>query len=94
LDTIDIKIPFFKQVNSEEVQNIMSKYAGIIKSYQGLNKAADLLNELITHSAKSNTFKLSDFESTVIAEVALLLIKDAQGKTENKGVYYNTDLVH
>jgi len=94
LDTIDIKIPFFKQVNSEEVQNIMSKYAGIIKSYQGLNKAADLLNELIAHSAESNRFKLSDFESTVIAEVALLLIKDAQGKTENKGVYYNTDLVH
>jgi L-aspartate oxidase len=89
----DEKLPSLKNMDRIKVQNNMSKYAGIIKSNQGLFKADALLNELDEGAEKINEFDLYHFESYILLQVAKLLIKDAINKKENKGVFYNQDLV-
>jgi aspartate oxidase len=86
-------IPSLKKIDRSAVQNIMSTYAGIVKSNEGLTKGLQLLNELFENSTHSQSFNLADFETNVILQVAILLIKDAQSKQSNKGVFYNIDLV-
>jgi aspartate oxidase len=71
----------------------MSKYAGIVKSKEGLSKAFEALSIIKENAAVLNKFNLENFESNCILEVAIMLIHDAQNQTSNKGVYYNIDLV-
>jgi L-aspartate oxidase len=89
----DEKLPSLKNMDRIKVQNNLSKYAGIIKSNQGLLIASVLLNELDEGAEKINEFDLYHFESYILLQVAKLLIKDAINKKENKGVFYNQDLV-
>ena len=87
------RFPSYKMVDREKVQILMSKYAGVVKTIEGLEKALSELNEIKNSRILSDVFDLSDFESNCIVEGALLLIKDALAQTANKGVFYNTDLV-
>ncbi|MCX8483342.1 MAG: FAD-binding protein, partial [Crocinitomicaceae bacterium] len=91
--SVEDSIPRLKKIDRAVVQNIMSTYVGIIKSNEGLTKGFRLLNELFENSADAKAFNLADFETNVILKVAILLIKDAQTKHSNKGVFYNIDLL-
>ena len=86
-------MPKYKIVDKKQVQYLISKYAGIIKTNEGLEKALDQLNEIKNNAILNDDFELVDFESNCILEVAILLIKDALSQTANKGVFYNLDLV-
>jgi L-aspartate oxidase len=87
------ELPILKQIDKKVVQQIMSKYAGIIKSKEGLNAAFDQLSNMKENASVLPNFDIENFEANCILEVAILLIQDAQNKTTNKGVYYNIDLV-
>ena len=89
----DIQLPTTRNINRIQVQEYMSHYAGIVKSNQGLMRASELLNELDLHSEMDLVFDFHHFESNIVLQVAKLLIKDAINKKENKGVFYNKDLV-
>jgi L-aspartate oxidase len=86
-------LTIFKSIDKKAVQHIMSKYAGIVKSKEGLSKAFEALSIIKENAAVLNKFNLENFESNCILEVAIMLIQDAQNQTSNKGVYYNIDLV-
>ena len=88
-----MELPKYKIVDKKQVQYLISKYAGIIKTNEGLEKALDQLNEIKNNAILNDDFELADFESNCILEVAILLIKDALSQTANKGVFYNLDLV-
>lgn len=85
--------PKFKIVDRKLVQNLMSEYAGIIKTNQSLEKALVQLNEIKNSSIFNEKFDLNDFESNCILDVAIELVKDAISQKTNKGVFYNLDLV-
>ena len=88
-----LQLPVTKNINRTQVQDYMSHYAGIVKSNQGLIKASELLNELESNAEIMNEFEFHHFESDIVLQVAKLLIQDAINKKENKGVFYNKDLV-
>lgn len=88
-----LQLPITKNINRTQVQDYMSHYAGIVKSNQGLIRASELLNELDLQNEIDNEFDYYHFESNIVLQVAKLLIKDAINKKENKGVFYNKDLV-
>jgi L-aspartate oxidase len=89
----DIQLPTTRNINRTQVQEYMSHYAGIVKSNQGLMRASELLNDLDLHNEMDLAFDFHHFESNIVLQVAKLLIKDAISKKENKGVFYNKDLV-
>ena len=88
-----MEIPSYKMIDRKQVQFLMSNYAGIVKTNEGLAKALSQLNEIKNNAILNKAFDLADFESNCILEAAILLIKDALLQTANKGVFYNTDLV-
>jgi len=92
-EATNVEIPLFKSFDRSHIQNLMQKYAGIVKSNDGLEDALNQLNEMKNNSEFNNVFNLIDFENTCLLEVAILLIKDALSQTTNKGVFYNIDLV-
>ena len=88
-----LPIPAIKKVNRKLVQQIMSKYAGIVKSNTGLTLALEELTAMKNEALLMNEFSLEDFESNCILQVAIYLIQNALSQVTNKGVYYNTDLI-
>jgi L-aspartate oxidase len=85
--------PRLREINKKVVQQIMSKYAGIVKSKEGLREAFEQLNTLKNTAVFSPNFSIENFEANCILEVAIMLIEDAQNQTSNRGVFYNIDLV-
>ena len=81
------------KVDKSEIQKIISSSAGIIKSNEGLNKAMHQLLELKSKAIKCAEFSLSNYEANCLLEIAILLIQDAINQKENKGVYFNLDLI-
>ena len=77
----------------QTIQNILSTYAGIVKSTAGLSKALELLLEIKNKTPKDSVFSFASFEAGCVLETAILLIQDAQEQKENKGVFYNINLV-
>jgi L-aspartate oxidase len=86
-------IPDTFKIDKKQIQNIISEYAGIIKTSTGLDEAMRQLLEIKQHKIKNSTFNLDDFEAGIMLEVAILLIQDAQNQNTNKGVFYNKDFV-
>ena len=70
----------------------MSKYAGIIKSTEGLRDALEQLSIIKEKAAFIPNFNMEYFEANCLLKVAIILVKDAQIQTTNKGVFYNIDL--
>ena len=93
IQELDIELPILNDINKSDVQEIMSKYAGIVKSNQGLKNAYEQLHKLKNSAAQNSNFDIEHFEANCILDVALLLIHDAQIQSSNKGVFYNSDLV-
>jgi L-aspartate oxidase len=93
IQELDIELPILNDINKSDVQEIMSKYAGIVKSNQGLNDAYEQLSKIKNSAIKTSNFSIEHFEANCILYAALLLIHDAQLQSSNKGVFYNSDLV-
>jgi L-aspartate oxidase len=110
---LPIAIPTSYPLNIKQVQEIISEFAGIIKTNEGLAMAQQQLlalkedaiqQSLSKKSLKKNTavndiatkhteFCYEHWEAMVVLEAAILLIKDAQTQIQNKGVFYNTNLI-
>ena len=86
------ELPILKKIDKKVVQQIMSKYAGIIKSNEGLREALEQLSIIKEKAAFIPNFNMEYFEANCLLEVAIILVKDAQIQTTNKGVFYNIDL--
>jgi len=93
IQELDIELPILNDINKSDVQEIISKYAGIVKSNQGLNDAYEQLSKIKNSASQNSNFDITYFEANCILYVALLLIHDAQLQSSNKGVFYNSDLV-
>ncbi len=91
---VDIVLPILNNIHKLDVQQIMSKQAGIVKSKQGLKEAYEQLCNIKNSAVQNSNFDIEHFEANCILEVALLLIQDAQKQISNKGVFYNSDLVN
>lgn len=81
------------KVDKSAIQKIISSNAGIVKSNEGLKKAMLQLLEIKAEALECDEFNLFDFEANCLLETAILLIQDALNQKENKGVFYNVDLV-
>ena len=92
LDT-DIETNTLLKVEKSEIQKIISSTAGIVKSNEGLNKAMYQLLEIKSKAIECTEFSLSNYEANCLLETAVLLIQDAINQKENKGVYFNVDLI-
>jgi len=80
------------EIDRNQVQTLMSQHAGIIKHTNGLKVAlAELKN--IKSNASAVAFNPYDYTSGVLLEVGIMLIKDALNQQQNRGVFYNEDLV-
>jgi aspartate oxidase len=86
------ELPVLKKIDKKVVQQIMSKYAGIIKTNQGLKEALEQLSKTKEKAEFIPNFNMECFEANCILEVAIMLVQDAQNQTTNKGVFYNIDL--
>ena len=86
------ELPILKKIDKKVVQQIMSKYAGIIKSNEGLREALEQLSIIKEKAAFIPNFNMEYFEANCLLKVAIILVKDAQIQTTNKGVFYNIDL--
>ena len=87
----------FKQecfdIDRTQVQNLLSQHAGIIKNTKGLQQALAAL-QTIKSNAVPVAFNPFDFASGVLLDVGILLIEDALRQDQNRGVFYNEDLVN
>jgi aspartate oxidase len=80
-------------IDRNQVQHLLSQHAGIIKNTKGLNEALYAL-QTIKSNAVAVAFNPVDFASGVLLDVGILLIQDALRQIQNRGVFYNEDLVN
>ncbi|MGD1998913.1 MAG: L-aspartate oxidase [Flavobacteriaceae bacterium] len=78
----------------KQLQSIMSKYVGIVRSREGLNKAfqetQNLFHQINTiYNTKTLSLQLSTLRNMIA--VAHLLIDQAQNFSQNKGTHYIAD---
>lgn len=88
-----IELPKLKSLDRGSIQSILSKYAGVIKSTQGLHEALENFQVIEKTSVDINDFNLVDFENNILFYVGQYLIQDAIAQKENVGVFFNQDLV-
>jgi L-aspartate oxidase len=91
--TIDIEMNSLLKVDKSEIQKIISSSAGIVKSNEGLTRAMKKLLEIKSKAIECAEFSLHNYEANCLLETAILLIQDALSQKENKGVYFNVDLI-
>ena len=84
--------PICFDFDRNQIQEILSQHAGIIKTSSGLKQAWSAL-QAIKSSALAVPFNPYDHTSGVLLEVGIMLIEDAMKQTRNRGVFYNEDLV-
>ena len=90
----EMEVSKFLKVEKSEIQKIISSSAGIIKSNEGLIQAMQLLLEIKSNAVESAEFSLPNYEANCLLETAIILIQDALNQKENKGVYFNIDLIN
>lgn len=90
---IDIEMNSLLKVDKSEIQKIISSSAGIVKSNEGLTRAMKKLLEIKSKAIECAEFSLPNYEANCLLETAILLIQDALSQKENKGVYFNVDLI-
>jgi L-aspartate oxidase len=91
---IDIEMNSLLKVDKSEIQKIISSSAGIVKSNEGLTRAMKKLLEIKSKAIECAEFSLPNYEANCLLETAILLIQDALSQKENKGVYFNVDLIN
>ncbi len=75
----------------EEIQITMTKYVGIIRNEKGLNKAADIINEIGIRYGDLTGFSLLKLEVLNMFTVAKLVIESALERTESRGAHFRSD---
>jgi len=88
-----LAIPITRNIEKTEIQFLVSKYAGIVKTNDGLNQAMSKLLAIQNNATIDTSFNYNHFEAASMLEVAILLIQDALHQKSNRGVYYNANLV-
>lgn len=81
--------------NRRELQQLMTNYAGIVRSHTLLKRATDRLRIIYgeTEAMYSRTLVSPALcELRNLIQVAYLVVKAASARTENRGLHYNTDL--
>tara|TARA_E500000178_G_C17031533_1_gene760870 strand:- start:856 stop:2412 length:1557 start_codon:yes stop_codon:yes gene_type:complete len=79
-----------------ELQQIMTKYVGIFKTTRGLKiaeKRIDQLYRIIKNNYNSNKLTNGLCELRNMINIAYLITKQSQERTQNQGVFYNHDYV-
>ena len=89
----DLEMNTLLKLDKFQIQKIVSSSAGIVKSYEGLSQAMVQLLEIKSKAIECTEFSLPIYEANCLLETAILLIQDALNQKENKGVYFNVDLV-
>ena len=84
--------PTCLEIDRNRIQEIMSQHAGIIKNTSGLKHALSALYA-IKSNALAVPFNAYDHTSSVLLQVGIMLIEDALMQNQNRGVFYNEDLV-
>lgn len=75
----------------EEIQVAMTKYVGIIRNQQSLEKAAEIINGIYTKYTDLSGFSLVKLEVLNMLTVAGLVIESALERKESRGAHYRTD---
>ncbi len=84
----------FQRPRSEyekEIRKVMSKYAGIIRSGEGLEKAADKLSTILSELNDSRCRSVAQCQVLNMAIVAKLVVTSAIKRTESRGAHYRSD---
>lgn len=82
--------------NKEEIQNLMSNYVAIVRSNERLKQAVERI-EIIYR--ETETFYKKSKVSTALGElrnlvtIAYLIVRQSSERAENKGAFFNQDLV-
>lgn len=85
------------QSKTEELQDLMQNYVGIVRSNERLQYASKQLMQL--HEKVEQIYKLSKLNTKLcelrnMVNVAYLIINQSKERKENKGGYYNTDYIN
>ena len=80
------------KIDRAAIQNIVSKYAGVVKTTEGLLEGRLAIMDLIKNAPVLDYFSQEDFETTCMANTALLLFDNAILQTKNVGVFYNASI--
>lgn len=84
--------PSILTIDTAAIKEVVSKYAGVKKSTLGLQTGLGMILEMIHNAAPVTSFSVKNFEANCIANVALLLFKDAAAQGKNIGVFYNESI--
>lgn len=101
------KVPIFKKtmdltkikyLDRSMIQYIISKYAGVTRSNDGLKSGIEALcqiraNALSVEMNSKEEYSLLSWENEIILELGILLLEDAYSQPNNIGVHYNLDLI-
>lgn len=80
------------QLDRAVIQDIVSKYAGVVKTTKGLLEGRLAITDLIKNAPVLDFFSMEDYETTCMASTVLLLFEDALKQTKNVGVFYNDSI--
>ncbi len=83
--------------NRKEVQNLMSDLVAIVRSNQRLDlamKRLDIIYQETQHLYNHTVLSPQLCELRNIVAVAYLIIKQSMQRKENRGAFYNVDLLH
>jgi L-aspartate oxidase len=80
------------QLDRAAIQSIVSKYAGVLKTTEGLLEGRSAILNLIKNAPVLDFFSIEDYETTCMATTALLLLDNAIMQTKNVGVFYNASI--
>lgn len=109
-DSIEIKVPKWDDSgtispnekilitqNKEEVQTLMNNYVAIVRSNERLNQALKRLDIIYKETElfyKKSKLSVPLCELRNLVTIAYLIVKQSLERKENKGVFYNKDLVN
>jgi L-aspartate oxidase len=83
----------FLSIDTAKIKALVSLYANVKKSTDGLQKGLAGITQLIQEGVENKSFTVKDFESTCMAQVAILLFEDALSQQKNIGVFYNESIL-
>jgi L-aspartate oxidase len=71
----------------------MSRYVGVLRTPEGLNKAAHILNTLGANASPDVVPTRKAFEATNMLTIATAVVQAATLRTESRGCHRRTDVV-
>ncbi|MDP4181310.1 MAG: L-aspartate oxidase [Bacillota bacterium] len=85
------KIDFDKKEMKRNVQDIMTKYVGIIRDEKGLTYAANMINDYFAKVQLMEYNTIEDFELNSIVLLSKLVIESALERKESRGAHFRAD---